>query len=69
MGQIHGISAVQRINAQGDAIPESDVNATGTTLPVDEAARRKHWLTTTVQISSTPTDQTFVLPLFRGISS
>ena len=38
MGQIHGISAGQRINAQGDAIPESDANATGTTLLVDEAA-------------------------------
>ena len=29
----------------------------------------ERWLTTTVQISSTPTDQPFVLQLFRGISS
>ena len=31
----------QRINAQGDAIPEPDATATGITLPVDEAAQPK----------------------------
>ena len=34
-------AAGQRIDAQGAAIPESDANATGTTLHVDEAARTK----------------------------
>ena len=34
-------AAGQRINAQGAAIPVSDAIATGTTLPVDEAARPK----------------------------
>ena len=34
-------AAGQRINAQGAAIPESDTDATVTTLPVDEAARPK----------------------------
>ena len=34
-------AAGQRIVAQGAAIPESDANTTGTTLPVDEAARPK----------------------------
>ena len=29
----------QRINAQGALIPESDTDATGPTLPVDEASR------------------------------
>ena len=32
-------AACQRIYAQGAAIPEFDTDATGTTLPVDEAAR------------------------------
>ena len=31
----------QRIDAQGAAIPEPDVTATGTTLPVDEAVQPK----------------------------
>ncbi|KAF2582522.1 hypothetical protein F2Q68_00004478 [Brassica cretica] len=35
-------AAGQRIDAQGAAIPESDTDATGTTLPVDEAARPGH---------------------------
>ena len=32
-------AAGQRIYAQGAAIPESDTDATGTALPVDEAAQ------------------------------
>ena len=34
-------AACQRIDAQGAAIPEPDATATGTTLPVDEAAQPK----------------------------
>ena len=34
-------AAGRRRDAQGAAIHESDANATGTTLPVDEAARPK----------------------------
>ena len=34
-------AACQRIDAQGAAIPESDTDATCTTLPVDEAAQPK----------------------------
>ena len=34
-------AAGQRIGVQGAAIPESDANATGATLPVDEAVRLK----------------------------
>ena len=34
-------AAGQRIDAQGDAILEFDANATGATLPVDEAVRPK----------------------------
>ncbi|KAF2557345.1 hypothetical protein F2Q68_00016152 [Brassica cretica] len=37
-------AAGQRIYAQGAAIPESDANATGTTLPIDEAARPKTYM-------------------------
>ena len=32
-------AAGQRIDAQGAAIPEPDATTTGTTLPVDEAAK------------------------------
>ena len=32
-------AACQRLDAQGSAIHESDIYATGTTLPVDEVAR------------------------------
>ena len=34
-------AAGQRIDAQGAAIPESDTDATGATLPVDKAARTR----------------------------
>ena len=34
-------AAGQRIDALGAAIPECDANATGATLPVDEAVRLK----------------------------
>ncbi|KAF3539452.1 hypothetical protein F2Q69_00022780 [Brassica cretica] len=37
-GQLRN-AAGQRIDAQGAAIPESDANAIGATLPVDEVAR------------------------------
>ncbi|KAF3588292.1 hypothetical protein F2Q69_00030411 [Brassica cretica] len=34
-------AAGQRIDSQGAAIPESDTEATGATLPVDKAARTR----------------------------
>ena len=59
-------AADQRIDAQGAAIPEYDTDATGTTLPVDEAALPRTLADYNRTDHSTPTDQPFVLQLFRG---
>ena len=45
----------QKLDAQGTVIPDDD--AIGAAQPVEEAAQPRHWPTTIVQTSTTPTNQ------------